>query len=88
MAKSSRPLRILVHPDLIKLPSIEGLKQKGNVVQSMDATTAASTFELILGPNCWRIPPGMESLVESAVKAARRVKYKTGDDDGTKVEEE
>lgn len=75
MARTPKPLTLLVHPTLLTHPSIQAMVDKGNTVQSMDNTAAGSTFDLILGPNCWRVPPGLEPMIDLAIKAARRAKY-------------
>lgn len=84
MAKTNRPIAVLVHPDLRGTDAIVDLWEKQNEVVEMDALYTDSEdasivdttrFDLIIGPNCWRIVPGMENLIKEAVKAARKAKY-------------
>lgn len=83
MAKTNRPLTVLVHPSLLKTPAVVELIAKGNDVQTMEWTTSPLNYDLIIGPNCWRTVPGMEDMLDIAVKAARKQKYgKKGEVDG------
>jgi hypothetical protein len=79
MALTSRPLDVLVHPSLWDAKPVEELRAKGNNVESMldDDITGVALFDLILGPNCWRIlsSSAEDAMIALAIKAARRQKY-------------
>jgi hypothetical protein len=78
VSKTNRPLQILVHPDLLETPVIQDLIAKQNLVELWPpfVSPEMTDYDLVLGPNCWRIVPGLETaLVGLAVKAARRIKY-------------
>lgn len=82
MAKSNRPIKVLCHPLLLKEVAIQELGEKGNQVDTMDATNCGANYDLIVGINCWRIVPGMEDQIKVAIKAARKQKYGKKGDDG------
>lgn len=61
----------------MKTSAVEELIAKGNIILHMDCC------DLAIGVNCWRIVPGMEDMIDIAVKAARKQKYgKKGELDG------
>ena len=73
MARTSKPLRLLVHPDLLETIEVQALIAKGHDVTVMQ--DIAVVYDLILGPNCWRIYPKLYKYIDMAVKAARLVRY-------------
>jgi hypothetical protein len=80
MAKGSRLLRVLVHPSLETLESIQALRDKGHTVMSSIGPLPLEgsevwTFDLILGPNCWRMDTILAKHVDLAVKSSRLEKY-------------
>lgn len=76
MARTSKPLSILVHPSLKAHKDIVGLRAKGNEVYSQNPDSMIDDFDLVLGFNCWRIVPGMEDTqIPMAIKAARKERY-------------
>lgn len=80
MAKTNRPLTILVHKDLWNHPEVQDLRKKGSYIHRY--AREGFVYDLVLGPSCWRIVPGMEDQqIPLAIKAARKVRY------GKKAEE-
>lgn len=79
MARGTRLLRILVHPTLYDLESIQALRDKGHTVESMTSTSPSavlvSEYDLVLGPNCWRMTTTLAKHVNLAVKSSRMEKY-------------
>lgn len=79
MSKTSRQLKVLTHVSLWDTPAVQDLVKKDNLVHSMGADyPTGNDYDLIIGPNCWRIVPGMEGQIDVAVKAARKQKYGKG----------
>lgn len=72
---SVQKLSLLVHPALLGTET-QALAQKGHRVEPMDGqmTLALIDYDLILGPNCWRIMPKLLKYLELAVKEARKQK--------------
>ena len=70
---TSKPLFIVVHPDLGRQPWIEELRAKGHTVAFLALEHAGA--DMILGPNCMRLVPGMERFLEAFIKGARMVRY-------------
>ena len=73
MARTSKPLVLLVHSTLLETDEVKELERKGHVILHM--TSQQEDCDLILGPNCWRIYPKLENYIDMAVKAARLVRY-------------
>ena len=73
MARTQKPLKILIHPSLNNAKEIEELIAKGHDIQIM--TVETDDFDIVLSPKAWRILPGMEKYIDIAVKAARIEKY-------------
>ena len=73
MARTSKPLVLLVHSTLLETDKVKELQQKGHEVVVM--SEVIENFDLILGPTCWRMYPKLEKYIDMAVKAARLVRY-------------
>jgi hypothetical protein len=73
MAKTTSPLKIVAHPDLDG-EVLASYVEKGHTVELWEAMR---DFDLIVGPNCWRIPSAdrMELPIKAA-RAARKLKNK------------
>ena len=77
MSKSSKPVSLLIHPSLDG-EEMDKLREQGHVVDVMGLDPSPSsplTYDLILGPNCWWLPPEHIDLLPTALKAAREVRY-------------
>lgn len=76
MGKTSKPLRILVHPDLTAAYNWDGLVEQGHTIHYMANPTVAFLplfeYDLILGPNAWRMTPDLVLYLDTAMKAARK----------------
>lgn len=70
--KNPKPLRLLVHPMLAGSPELTALAEKGHEVEVMDLW---ESYDLLLGPTCWRMDLRLIKHLDSAVKSARAVKY-------------
>lgn len=79
MGKTSKPLRLLVHPEIAALPEFEELRAKGHTVLVMDDVWAESLrltdFDAILGPTTWRMTPAHIKYLPLAVEEARKARY-------------
>lgn len=81
MGKTQKPLTILVHPSLGDAPEIVTLAEKGHTIcvgYSPAGLATMEMFDIILGPNCWRITPELLPYLDLAIKGARGVKYPKG----------
>ncbi len=70
--KTTKPLEILVHPDLWDLDEVQLLRDQGHRVYLLCDITAA---DMVIGPNCWRMPADCIKYLPAAIKAARAVVY-------------
>ena len=70
--KTSQPLTILVHPDLIEYSEFKALAAMGHNVQRLDGSYASE--DLIIGPNCHYLDRHLIKYVDEAVKWARKRK--------------
>ena len=79
MGRSSKPLSILLHPELESWPEFQDLKAQGHgVVTAQDlhlANVVLGEMDLILGPTCWRMDPQHRKYLPQAIAAARKVRY-------------
>ena len=71
MAKSSKPLKIMVSLDSKDQPWVEALKTKGHEIHWW----IPDGIDLILAPQACRFLPGMEKMLDSIIKGVRKVKY-------------
>ena len=74
---TTKPLTIWVHPDLALTAWVADLSDKGHDVRCNTKMEDIWDADLILGPNCARFLPGMEQFLESFIKGARAICYKT-----------
>lgn len=70
--RNPKPLRLLVHPILAGSPELTALAEKGHEVEVMDLW---ESYDLLLGPTCWRMDSRLIKHLASAVKSARAVKF-------------
>ena len=75
MGKTPKPLTILVHPSLRHTPEIEALVAKGHDIAE---GCPLETYDLVFGPNCWRMLPELLPYLDLAIKGARGVRYPKG----------
>ena len=75
MAKrgTTKPLRILAHKSIL-CEELNEAKAKGNTVDLFPEELEG--YDVIFGPNVWRMVEGLERLIPVALTAARNVKYK------------
>lgn len=72
---TTKPLKILVHPDLYQAGWVRELEAKGHLVGTWHGDNIFGV-DLILGPNCARFLPGMEQFLDAFIKGARAIRYK------------
>lgn len=72
MGKTTKPLRIGIHPDQIAEQWVADLVTQGHEVTGLGNLM---DYDLILGPNCCRFLPGMEFVLDSVIKGARKLRY-------------
>ncbi len=76
MAKTRKPVSLLIHPDLDG-EATDKLREQGHIVDHMeDEIFCATDYDLILGPNCWWMPPEHLDMLPTALSAAREERYK------------
>ena len=77
MGRTPKPLKFLVQWELeAKYPWHE-LVQQGHTVVFLPPEQTAG-FDLILGPNCWRLDETLLPYLDLAIKAARGIKFPKG----------
>ena len=79
MAKTTKPVSLLIHPSLDG-PEMEKLREQGHTIDVMwEEDTLGSmgplNYNMILGPNCWWLPPEHIDLLSSVLKAIRETRY-------------
>lgn len=72
MGKTSKPLKILIHPSL-KWEELQKLQDQNHDVQFLEVDA-----DLILGPNCWKMNQMLRQYLPLAIKAAREQRYGKG----------
>ena len=72
MAKVSRRLTILIHPD-IDGPEFEKMREQGHVVDIM--LPSYKGYNRIYGPNCYRMFGPLLKFLPVSIKDARMEKY-------------
>jgi hypothetical protein len=67
--KTTKPITILVHPDL----EAEFAKER-DTGHTVVVGTDLLKYDMVVGPNCWRMTKDLLKHKEIAIRAARRVK--------------
>ncbi len=88
MTKTRKPVSLLIHPSLDG-EAMDKLREQGHVIWDMEewkdelqhsgsgmCDVPPTDFDLVLGPNCWWMPPEHIDLLPTALKAAREERYK------------
>lgn len=77
MGKTAKPLSILVMDSTLHAsPEVQALQAQGHVVHPV--AEGAMYYDLIIGPQCWRVEPGLgdlEAILAMVLKGARKEKY-------------
>ena len=73
MAKSSKPLNYLVDQSLLNTPEMQERIRKGHTVHVMPDNL--DDYDIILGPQCYRINAETVKLIDFAEKSKRAEKY-------------
>ena len=73
MGKTSQPLRILVtgNGDFQRHAVWAGLEEKGHYIHYYAPPEA---FDMIVGPECWRLNEQLLPHIDEAIKVSRRIK--------------
>ena len=76
MGRTSRPVRILVHPDLMEWEEIKALQAQGHMIEPLQVHLEQDLeieADLILGPTCWSMDDSLRPyLLSHALPAARK----------------
>lgn len=79
MSKTPKPLQIAVHDTLLEAdPAMfDKLHSQGHLIVNMDELNEyiVEDFDLILGPNCWRMTPALLQHINLAMTGARALRY-------------
>lgn len=84
MGKTPKPISIWVPDGWERKPEIKALADKGHSITYGSPDTSGVSpgdFDLIIGPNCWRMDDTMLRYLNLAITAARAVKYPRKDKD-------
>lgn len=77
MGKTAKPLSILVmDAELCRSDAVQALATKGHTVHA--AAPAEEQYDVIIGPQCWRVEQGLgdlEAILEMVLKGVRAKKY-------------
>ena len=85
MGRTPKPLKILVHPALAAWPEWEALRAQGHPVTVLVGPQGPQDgnegpldgYDVIFGPTCWRMEPGLRGYLDTAIQNVRRGKYPT-----------
>lgn len=81
MGKTAKPVTILVMDEtLFQTAEVQALKAKGHRVLEAYEKWTVPEIDVIIGPQCWRIEPGLgdlEVLLEMVLKGVRAKKRGT-----------
>ena len=72
MGRTSKPLKILVHPSIKHWDEWSDLFEKGHTVMH---AAELEDFDLVVGPTCWRLDQDHRPYVKLAIEAARKARY-------------
>ena len=81
MGKSPKPLKILItDPELGRWGELTALVKQGHTIDLFPGDTNRDeydlpVYDLILGPNCWRMDNTLRSFLDLAIKEARARAY-------------
>lgn len=86
MAKTNRPVRLLVSDDLYQRPEIQALIERGHMVHTPehdflgieDWSGGLFNYDVILMPNAWRMFDSLLPYMDTVLKAARERRYGKG----------
>jgi len=82
MGKTSKPLHILVSDDIFEWEEITTLISQGHRIDPGNYPKELDTYDIILGPQCWRMDQDHREYLDLAISEARKVRYpKEGKDD-------
>lgn len=83
MGKTAKSCSILVMDTaLYNSVEVQTLLSKGHVIHP--AAQAGEAYDVIIGPQCWRVDPSLgnlEAILEMVLKGVRTVKYGKGKKD-------
>ena len=75
MGKTPKPLKILVTDlDMIDWDEIQKLKDQNHIVHTSEEYEL-SEYDLVIGPNCWRMDDALYPFLDLAIKEARARAY-------------
>lgn len=75
MGKTHMTLKILVPAEYRSLEVFRALAEKGHQVDGLPEDGNPWTYDLILGPKCWRMEPLHLKYIELSLKEARKRRY-------------
>ena len=75
MGKTPKPLKILVHLSMLDWPEVQALVDQGHTIDTHPGTLSLHDWDLILGPNCWRMDDNLRPFLPLAIKEARARAY-------------
>lgn len=69
MGRTSRPVKVLVSPEMLEWDEVKALKDQGHEIES----GAMGDWDLVLGPNCWNMDDSLRRyFLTDAIPAARK----------------
>ncbi len=79
MAKTQKPLSILVMDQvLFQSPEVQALHAKGHQVHFVTEAMTIFQYDVVIGPQCWRVEQGLgdlEAILEMVLKGVRTKRY-------------
>lgn len=81
MGKTAKPLSILVMDEtLYQSPEVQALRAKGHQVHFVTEAMTIFQYDVVIGPQCWRVEHGLGDLgaiLEMVLKGVRAKRYAT-----------
>lgn len=80
MARTPKPLNVLVHPTLADWPDFQQLSSQGHwvttsLVSREGSPASLADFDVVFGPTAWRMDDKLRGYLPVAIKAARAARY-------------
>lgn len=78
MGKTSKPLTIMVHPEIAHWPEWVDLATKGHTIIPMVLVNQSpGAVDLFVGPKCWRMNEMTRKYIDLAISSSREERYQS-----------
>ena len=78
MGKATKPLAVLIHPDIAAWPEWDVLREKGHEITVLPDEDYIAKYDIIMGPSSWRMTEALRPYLAMALEAAKVTRYGKG----------